>query len=1131
MRQKLQKTIKQWRAASIVAPSVAGLVIAGSMAGIFNLLEWSLRDQFFRLRPAEAVDKRIVIVTIDEPDIKYVQQWPMSDRVMARVLQNIKAQQPRAIGIDIYRDLPVEPGHQELVDVFNSTPNLIGIEKVGGVAIAPPPALAKLGQVGANDIVLDADGKLRRGLVILGKSDDTMIEGFGVKLARIYLEKEGIKLRVIDQKNNIYGLGKATFVPLTGNEGEYKESDTGGYQILINYRGGINSFLHISMTDVLENRIPKGMMRDRIVMLGAKAPSLNDNHQTPYSSTLTATKRLTPGVVIHANLTSQILSAALEGRPMLQASIKPLNWLLILFWSGTSATLGSLYVRRQWVSVGGIFLSVTIIIASGYIAFLSGWLIPVFTPLSAVAVSAVISIGATLWNNLKLSYQQLEEYAQTLEFKNQELQQLDKLKDEFLANTSHELRTPLNGIIGIAESMLEGVTGPLTELQQRNLWMVSQSGHRLSNLVNDILDFSKLRHKNLQLQLKPVNIRKIVELVLTLSQVLVERKDIQLVNAISPDLAPAYVDEDRLQQILLNLIGNAIKFTESGRVIISAELVIGNGSLVIGNRSEFNQLPITDYPLPKQIAITISDTGIGIPAEVQNRIFESFEQGDGSTARKYGGTGLGLSITKQLVELHSGKIWVESEVGVGSRFTFTLPAADAPVEDTPTAPTLSTLRRRVSESNLSSANLKETAPANNNAAEGNFHILIVDDEPINLQVLQNHLSVNNYKITQALNGKEALAALEGDQLVDLMLLDVMMPNMSGYEVCAKVREKYPAQQLPIVMLTAKNQVADLVTGFQFGANDYITKPFAKDELLTRVKTHLKLSKITNAYGRFVPHEYLDFLSRESIIDVKLGDQVSKEMGIMFSDIRSFTTLSETMTPQEIFNFVNAYLQRVSPEIEKHHGLVVKYMGDGMMAVFPNGADDAVAAGIAKIAQVREYNQHRQEEGHKPIQIGIGLHLGYIMVGIIGVNNRMQSDALSDTINLTARLEGLTKFYGVSLLISGQVLQKLSHPEQYQIRFLDQAIVKGKNEPIDIYEVLDAEIDEAIKLKLQTQPDFDRGLEYYRQGKLVESQEYFERVLAVNYQDKTAELYLERIQQLFEQGVPNNWDGIWRFTQK
>ncbi|GET39733.1 CHASE2 domain-containing protein [Microseira wollei] len=1124
MRQKLQTTIKQWRAALIVAPTVAGLVIAGSMAGIFNLLEWSLRDQFFRLRPNEPIESRIVIVTIDEPDIKYVKTWPMSDQVMARLISNIKAQQPRAIGIDLYRDLPVEPGHEELVEVFNTTPNLIGIEKVGKVAIAPPPGLAKLGQVGANDIVLDADGKLRRGLVILAKSDDTMVEGFGVKLARMYLEKEGIKLRVIAQKNNIYGLGKAAFVPLTGNEGEYKKSDTGGYQILINYRGGLNSFAHISMMDVLENRIPREMMRDRIVMLGAKAPSLNDNHQTPYSSTLNASKQLTPGVVIHANLTSQVLSAALEGRPMLQASIKPLNWLLILFWSGTSAAFGSLYVRRRFLSVGGIFLAGGIIVTSGYIAFLSGWLIPVFTPLVAVAGSAVISIGATLWNNLKLSYQQLEEYAQTLEIKNQELQQLDKLKDEFLANTSHELRTPLNGIIGIAESMLEGATGTLTELQERNLWMVAQSGHRLSNLVNDILDFSKLRHKNLELQLKPVNIRKIVELVLTLSQGLVERKDLELVNAISPELPPAYVDEDRLQQILLNLIGNAIKFTESGTVKVSAEWVMGNGSLVMGNGSEFNQLP-------KQIAIAISDTGIGIPAAQKDRIFESFEQGDGSSARKYGGTGLGLSITKQLVELHNGKIWVESEVGVGSRFTFTLPTSDAPVEDIPTAPTVSTLRRPVSEANLSSANLPETAPANNSAAEGDFHILVVDDEPINLQVLQNYLKANNYKITQALNGEEALAALEDDQPVDLMLLDVMMPNMSGYEVCAKVRQKYPAQQLPIVMLTAKNQVADLVTGFQFGANDYITKPFAKDELLTRVKTHLKLSKITNAYGRFVPHEYLDFLSRESIIDVKLGDQVSKEMGIMFSDIRSFTTLSETMTPQEIFNFVNAYLRRVSPEIEKHHGLVVKYIGDGMMAVFPNGADDAVAAGIAKIAKVGEYNQHRQAEGHKPIQIGIGIHLGYIMVGIIGVNNRMQSDALSDTINLTARLEGLTKFYGVSLLISGQVLQKLSHPERYKVRFIDQAIVKGKNEPIEIYEVLDAEVEEVRKLKLQTQLDFDRGLEYYRLGKLEQAQEYFDRVLAINYQDKTAALYLERIEQLFEQGVPDNWDGIWRFTQK
>ncbi|NET56110.1 MAG: CHASE2 domain-containing protein [Symploca sp. SIO2E6] len=414
MWQNIKEPIKQWRGVLIIASSIAGLIIAGSTAGLFHLLEWVIFDQFFNLRPAEPIDERIVIVTIGESDIKYVKKWPMSDQMMAQLLLNIQVQQPRAIGIDVYRDLQVEPGHQELVEVFKSIPEAIGVEKVAGETIAPPPTLAELEQVAANDMVLDQDGKIRRGLVIVNNQ-----EGLGTKLALMYLKQEGIELEVIDADKNIYGLGKAVFTPLTGKEGEYSKADMGGYQILLNYRGELDHFPSISLTDVLENRIPPEFMRNRIVLIGATAPSLNDLLQTPYTNQLFTTSRLTPGVVIHANLTSQILSAALDNRPMLRASSQSLNWLWIVFWSGYSATLGSLWLRNRW-SVVAIFLGGIIIIITSYLAFLVGWWIPVFTPLLAVAVSGMISIGYLLWTNLKLSYYQLEEYAQTLEQKVEE---------------------------------------------------------------------------------------------------------------------------------------------------------------------------------------------------------------------------------------------------------------------------------------------------------------------------------------------------------------------------------------------------------------------------------------------------------------------------------------------------------------------------------------------------------------------------------------------------------------------------------------------------------------------------------------------------------------------------------------
>ncbi|CAD0230535.1 Histidine kinase [Planktothrix agardhii] len=416
---------------------------------------------------------------------------------------------------------------------------------------------------------------------------------------------------------------------------------------------------------------------------------------------------------------------------------------------------------------------------------------------------------------------QLKESFTILEAKNEELQHLDQLKDEFLANTSHELRTPLNGIIGIAESLIDGATGDLSLQTNSNLAMIAASGRRLSSLVGDILDFSKLRHQNIELELRPLDIRAIVDAVCILSQHLITHKNLHIINRISVDFPLAEADENRLQQIFYNLIGNAIKFTPEGIVEISAII------LTKGNKS--------------QIAITISDTGIGIPTNKLDRIFESFEQGEGSTAREYGGTGLGLTITKQLIELHRGEITVESEVGIGSRFTFTLPIAENAVK-TPTENRVKNPLQPQEINTLLSINSSFVQPQINLSSEI-IKILIVDDEAVNRQVLFNNLSLNQYAVFQASNGEETLELIAKGLRPDVMLLDVMMPKMTGYEVTQKLREKFNATELPIILLTAKTQVQDIVTGLNMGANDYMMKPFAKDELLARIKTHVNISRL------------------------------------------------------------------------------------------------------------------------------------------------------------------------------------------------------------------------------------------------------------------------------------------------
>lgn len=764
---------------------------------------------------------------------------------------------------------------------------------------------------------------------------------------------------------------------------------------------------------------------------------------------------------------------------------------------------------------------------------------------------------------LKLSFQQLEE-------RNQELQRLDKLKDEFLANTSHELRTPLNGIIGLAESLIDGVSGPLTRQTKGNLAMIAASGRRLSSLVNDILDFSQLRYNRLEITPRPVGVREATDVVLALSRPLAGQKELQLINAVSPKLPPALVDENRLQQILHNLIGNAVKFTNFGMIGVSAQIV-GKAELPSSDRSSDSMASTsTIHPInsfgdtpalhPREadasgrlteaaetsteltpaaysiaalsqpgdfLAVTVSDTGIGIAQNSLDRIFEPFEQGDGSTARLYGGMGIGLAVTKRLVELHGGTLQVLSTVGVGSQFTFTLPIApagsavvsggtqhpEAPADVLPELPFSShlwPLQTVLPQSDLIAPG-STPEHATGDSSHQNFTVLVVDDEPVNRQVIVNHLALKNYRVTQAANGPEALDMLQHGLEPDVVLLDVMMPRMTGFEVCRKLRETYPAHSLPIVMLTAKNQVGDLVQGLSAGANDYLTKPISKGELLARLRTHLRLAKINQAYSRFVPREFLQFLNKESIVEVRLGDQVQQHMSVLFADIRDFTCLSEQMTPEDNFKFINAFLSRMEPAIAANHGFIDKYIGDAIMALFSRSADDALQASIAMMKQLQQYNQERVQKGRKAIEIGMGINTGYLMLGTVGGRNRMDGTVISDTVNVAARIERLTRIYGVNLLISHNTFLELSNANDYSMRVIDRVRVKGKSSYVSVYEVFDSDPPELQAAKAAGRTQFETALLHFHQKNYATALEQFQAYLKTYPADTVARNYAQRCQ--------------------
>ncbi|MFZ9736822.1 MAG: CHASE2 domain-containing protein [Prochlorotrichaceae cyanobacterium] len=699
----------------IIIPIVAGTMIAGSEVGVFRVLEWSLTDQFYSLSlPRKSSDtlQRFALVTIDESDITAVQKWPMTDEVMLRLFENIFRQQPRVVGMDIYRDLPVEPGHAQLQQFFATTPNLFGIEQVKEPTIAPPPVLAAKGQVSASDSLIDRDGVIRRGLVQLRDEEGRAVEGFGAYAALRYLEGEDIHLDLIDRARNSYRLGEVRFFPLTGKNVLYTPEEIDNTQILIHYSAHLEQFPNISLWDVINNKIPDHFFTDRIVLVGSKAPSLNDNYRTPFNNGFGQKAQLMPGVVIYANMAAHLIDTALNDRPFLQRPVASLDYSWLIFWTSYGTFAGVLYVRYRWSTLSLLILGIAIAVGTAYLLFLQGWVILLFTPILALIISTLASALASLWYRLNQSYQTLA--------------------------------------------------------QQRDL----------------------------------------------------------------------------LQQ----------------------------------------------------------------------------------------------------------------------------------------------------------------------------------------------------------------------------------------------------------------------------ANE-------------------TLKHLNDKYSRFVPFDYIRFLGKESILDLELGDHTSRKMAIMFSDIRNFTSISESMTPQKTFDFVNGYLQKVSPEIRNYDGIVVKFMGDSILSIFPSNTDNCLKAAIAKQRKLAEYNVELKAQGLRPIEIGIGIHVGNLMLGIIGEESRMQGDVLSDAVNLASRLESLTKRYGASIIISGDTLLDLEYPDQYRTRLLDQVIVKGRSQPISIFEVLDGEPKKSFQLKTVCQTTFERGLVYYFNQDFSQAHDHFSRVLSINPTDLTTRLYLDRISYFRTYGVPENWQGVWHFQDK
>ncbi|HIK13267.1 MAG TPA: CHASE2 domain-containing protein [Oscillatoriaceae cyanobacterium M33_DOE_052] len=832
MQRKLKQRLSgQWRGVlSLTLPIGLGTIVASS-AGWLLLLEWAALDWFFRLRPPEPPDDRIVIVTINESDISRVGQWPLPDSVLAKLIQNLKLQQPQVIGLGIYRDLPVPPGHDALNTAIKSTPNLIAVEKFGNNPIPPPPVLKDSNRVAFSDLILDQDGKIRRGLISI-REKETIKLSLGAAVALNYLEHQGMTPEIVEPAaKSQLRLGKALFIPLSSQNPRYAGPNAGGYQILLNYRGMETSFHRISMTDVLENRIPPGLMRDRIVLIGVTASSINDLFLTPYSNNTPGGPQPTSGIFIHANLASQIVSSVLDGRPLIYVWEPIWEWLWILLWSGIGAILGRRLLpssNRLKNTLPGV-IGAIVLLGGGfagvcYLAFLASWWVPLVPPL----------VGATTSGIATLLY-----YSRQMHF------QKERTLTRFLE------------ALPVAIGVLDAKGRP---------YFANQKAREI------------------------------------------------LGKGVVPDTTAA-----QIAQVYQNYIAG------------------------------------TNIPYPSE--------KLPVVRALHGEITSADD-----------------------IEIHVGDKVIPIE------------AWGSPIYD----------------------------------EEGNI----------------------------------AYAIVAFQDITDRRRLEAQSINFTS-----------------------------------------------------------EIFQINQAWERFVPRQFLQLLNKNSIAEVKLGDAVQKEMSVLFSDIRSFTSLSETMTPEDNFKFINSYLSIMEPAIRRHNGFIDKYIGDAIMALFSGSleenstqterenltADDAVRAGIEMIHQLREYNQGRQRAGYKAIEIGIGINTGLLMLGTVGGHNRMDGTVISDAVNLAARIENLTKNYGVSLLISHKTFSQLQDPNEYAIRIIDRVKVKGKSDMVSVFEVFDADGEEIKQKKLVTREKFERGILLFRLGDWAGAYDFFEFCLKIYPADSVALFYYKHCQ--------------------
>lgn len=552
------------------------------------------------------------------------------------------------------------------------------------------------------------------------------------------------------------------------------------------------------------------------------------------------------------------------------------------------------FLQRKQVN-GGILLSLAALaFIHQFIWFglnMAGGLKTMYYPFD---IMIGLSLLAAVWfKNYYQTYRDTQLYAEKLLL-------ADKVRDEFLANTSHELRNPLNAILNISEAVLKREQRTLDPTSTKDLETVQAVGRRMVLMLNDLLDFTRIKEQQPKMTFTAVSLHQLMNHSIDIVRFMTSRKTIRFVNKVPCDFPLVLADEHKLQQILFNLLHNAVKFTPKGTITLSAAVIDGC------------------------VHVYVHDTGQGMSQQTSQKIFDAYYQ----EQTNEGGFGIGLSLTKKLIELHGGTIEVTSTLGTESTFRFTLPLASDDDQALVQAATTEMLKENLyaemnrhrtirTEVRLQSRQgLQEKR--NNQKQQTNKRVLVVDDDPINLQVIRSIFSGETFKMTTVLSGAEALEKMN-QTTWDLVITDVMMPQMTGYELVEKLRERFSLSELPIILLTARASETEIEYGFSIGANDYVTKPVAAVELTSRVHTLLDMKTSADdrlemeaawLQAQIQPHflfNTLNTIFALSELDVKRMQKLLEAFNVLLRQKFQFRPSNDFWTIQEEIDIVKSYV--------------------------------------------------------------------------------------------------------------------------------------------------------------------------------------------------------------------------------